>query len=102
MCLPSAGYVTSVVWSVLVSTNQTTLLTNRYVTTFAGVPLEPGFADGYGAQVKFTLPCGLAADKQGRVVLADSGNHVIRLIQKDGYVCLCVRECVRERERVCV
>ncbi|MEX2081082.1 MAG: thioredoxin-like domain-containing protein, partial [Dehalococcoidia bacterium] len=50
-------------------------------TTFAGLR-EPGWADGLGAAVRFNEPGGLAV--AGRVAyLADTNNHLIRMVDLD-------------------
>jgi hypothetical protein len=57
------------------------------VTTFAGKPGTPGSANGGGASARFNKPAGIAMDYQGGVLLvADSGNHVIRRITTTGAV----------------
>lgn len=55
------------------------------VTTLAGTG-APGFADGAGAQARFDGPVGVAVDAAGRVVVADTYNDRIRLIEADGSV----------------
>jgi len=54
------------------------------VTGLAGTG-EPGFADGQQDRARFEAPLGIAWGKDGVVVVADSGNHRIRVI-KDGVV----------------
>lgn len=56
------------------------------VTTFAGAALVPGSADGSGAAARFRFPRGLAFDPQGNLYVADSSNHTIRKITRDGLV----------------
>jgi DNA-binding beta-propeller fold protein YncE len=56
------------------------------VTTVAGTAHAPGFVDGAGAEARFNLPAGLAVDADGRLFVADQGNHVIRRIDTDGSV----------------
>jgi hypothetical protein len=51
-------------------------------TTFAG--LDGGFADGNAAQARFSTPCGVAIGPAGMIYVADTGNHRIRQIAKDG------------------
>lgn len=58
----------------------------RIVTTIAGVPGHPGFADGPGMSALFATPRGIATGYDGSVYVADSGNHVIRKISTDGVV----------------
>ncbi len=54
------------------------------VSTVAGG--ERGYADGSGAAAKFNAPSGLAADGEGNVYVADTGNNAIRRIAPDGSV----------------
>jgi sugar lactone lactonase YvrE len=54
------------------------------VTTLAGG--ERGFADGAGADARFDTPSGIAIAPDGTVLVADTGNGVIRLIDAAGVV----------------
>ena len=45
-----------------------------------------GFRDGAGAEAMFDTPCGLAIDRDGSLLVADTGNHRIRRIGPDGAV----------------
>jgi DNA-binding beta-propeller fold protein YncE len=58
------------------------------VTTLAGDPNDddPLFQDGSGAQARFNAPYGLAVDSQGRIFVADSLNHRIRVVEPSGAV----------------
>jgi DNA-binding beta-propeller fold protein YncE len=56
------------------------------VTTFAGLPLESGFADGDRLHAKFFQPAELTFDSHGALYVADSMNHAIRKISPDGKV----------------
>ncbi len=56
------------------------VIENGKVKTIAGS--EKGFADGEKA--KFDTPCGLAITKTGELIVADTGNRRLRVIQKDG------------------
>lgn len=56
------------------------------VTTFAGVAGEKGHRDGARAQALFMDPFGIAIADDGAIAIADSGNHVIRMIATDGAV----------------
>jgi sugar lactone lactonase YvrE len=55
------------------------------VKTLAGGS-APGFADGRGAAAAFDTPCGLALDRTGALLIADTGNDAIRKLGKDGQV----------------
>ena len=50
------------------------------VSTFAGIPGQPGSADGSAGQAQFDHPQGVAVDAQGNVFVADSANNTIRMI----------------------
>jgi len=52
-----------------------------FVTVFAGLPGESGFADGSLATARFYEPCGLYIDQDGVIYIADSANHAIRKIE---------------------
>jgi DNA-binding beta-propeller fold protein YncE len=60
------------------------------VTTIAGGRIR-GFADGRGAAAAFDTPSHLAADREGFVYVADTGNDAIRAIGPDGEVTTLVR-----------
>ncbi len=45
-----------------------------------------GFADGRGKGVKFSYPHGMAWDGKGNMIVADTGNAVIRLVSPNGKV----------------
>ena len=55
------------------------------VSTLAGDG-TPGFADGPAAQARFNGPIGLAVASDGRVVVADTYNDRIRVIETNGIV----------------
>ena len=55
------------------------------VTTFAGGS-SIGSADGVGTAASFRSPEGIAVDSRGVVYVADTGNHKIRKISRDGVV----------------
>jgi sugar lactone lactonase YvrE len=54
------------------------------VATFAGG--SEGFIDGKGTAAAFHTPSALAFDHEGNLYVADTGNHAIRKIAKDGTV----------------
>lgn len=56
------------------------------VSTFAGDPGNPGWADGPGATAQFTYPEGLTLGPDGNLYVADTANEVIRMITPDGTV----------------
>lgn len=56
------------------------------VTTLAGRPGEPGFADGPAVQARFSAPAGLAFAGDGSLIVADTGNHRIRRVSSSGDV----------------
>jgi sugar lactone lactonase YvrE len=51
------------------------------VTTLAGDG-QNGFKNGNVLQARFSAPNGFAVDKSGRILVADTGNHCIRLIDQ--------------------
>ncbi|MEY8689785.1 MAG: SMP-30/gluconolactonase/LRE family protein [Leptothrix sp. (in: b-proteobacteria)] len=59
---------------------------NGQVSTLAGTGGQPGSADGTGADARFNAPFGLAIDKAGNLIVADTNNHAIRRVRfnKDG------------------
>ncbi len=56
------------------------------VTTFAGRTGSPGFSDGIGSSARFSNPSGLCFDDTGNLLVADTGNHIIRKISPQGRV----------------
>jgi NHL repeat len=56
------------------------------VSTWAGVPGADGCVDGKGVVARFCKPAELALDAQTNLYVADSFNHVIRKIARDGTV----------------
>ncbi len=55
------------------------------VRTIAG-GAEPGFRDGAGSDTRFDTPCGIAIDRDGSLLVADTGNHSLRRVTLDGNV----------------
>ncbi|HXE71468.1 MAG TPA: hypothetical protein VNO81_02315 [Candidatus Nitrosotenuis sp.] len=56
------------------------------VTTLAGRPGRPGWADGQGSEALFHGPMGLALDADGSLYVADFYNHRIRRVSPRGEV----------------
>lgn len=56
-----------------------------HVSTVAGDGIA-GYKDGPGHQARFNGPIGLAADRTGRIIVADTYNDRIRAIEPDGTV----------------
>lgn len=55
-------------------------------TTFAGAPSGAGYADGAGNAARFRYPSGVAVDSAENVYVADTWNHTIRKVTRDGVV----------------
>lgn len=55
------------------------------VTTIAGSGVL-GSADGKGAEASFSNPMGVIVGSDGNIYVADTGNHLIRVIDKQGNV----------------
>jgi len=58
--------------------------TNWVVSTFAGTALSFGFADGTDGLAQFNYPYSIALNNDGRLFVADWGNHAIRMIVQVG------------------
>lgn len=56
------------------------------VTTLAGTAGSGGRADGAGAAARFFYPSGIAATSAGTVYVADTGNHMLRIVTPAGGV----------------
>jgi len=56
------------------------------VVTLAGLAGTPGGTDGVAAAARFSGPSGVAVSAAGVVYVADTYNHVVRLISTDGTV----------------
>ncbi len=48
--------------------------------------LNPGYRDGTLAEARFSYPNGMAIDRSGNVLVADSANSLIRKIAPNGMV----------------
>ena len=55
-----------------------------YTTTIAGVVGVYGYANGRASEALFDSPMGIVVTDDGRIFVADTGNHVIRLITMQG------------------
>jgi DNA-binding beta-propeller fold protein YncE len=60
--------------------------TNGVVTTVAGSAGNADYADGPATAARFNQPLGLAITPDGTVFVADSGNHLIRVLATNGTV----------------
>jgi sugar lactone lactonase YvrE len=58
--------------------------TNWITTTIAGLPGTSGSADGTNSNARFKDPAGLAVDKNGIIIVADSNNSTVRVIVHSG------------------
>jgi sugar lactone lactonase YvrE len=56
------------------------------VTDFAGVEGCPGMLDATGTQARLDIPYGVVVLADGRVIVADEGNHRLRAITSEGVV----------------
>ncbi|MEO6996241.1 MAG: immunoglobulin domain-containing protein, partial [Lacunisphaera sp.] len=56
------------------------------VTTLAGLAGSSGSVDGTGSAARFLSPQGIAVDALGNVFVADTGNHLVRMITPAGVV----------------
>jgi hypothetical protein len=56
------------------------------VMTVAGAAGEPGYVDGPAGEARFSGPAGVAVMPDGRVLVADTGNHRVRCVTADGVV----------------
>lgn len=59
---------------------------NGTVSLLAGTVGEAGFANGNGAGVKFDTPFGVALAGDGSLLVADTGNHILRQVAMNGVV----------------
>ena len=58
------------------------VIENGKVSTLSGS--SEGFADGVGNQAKFDTPCGIAVTTDGKIIVADSNNRRLRLVEQNG------------------
>jgi sugar lactone lactonase YvrE len=58
------------------------VIENGKVSTIAGS--SEGFADGVGSQAKLDTPCGIAVTIDGKIIVADSNNRRLRIVEQDG------------------
>jgi sugar lactone lactonase YvrE len=56
------------------------------VTTIAGAAGAQGSIDGPGSVARFRLPTGIACDAAGKLYVADTNNHTVRVITSAGVV----------------
>jgi streptogramin lyase len=56
------------------------------VTTVAGVAGQSGFTNGLRTAARFNSPLGITVAVDGKIFVADSGNHLVRAIAPDGMV----------------
>jgi hypothetical protein len=56
------------------------------VSTIAGVPRMSGYADGRSDVARFSGPCGVALFEGTNVIVADTGNHLLRKVIAGGVV----------------
>ena len=59
---------------------------SRTITPLAGTRDAAGFADGTGATARFNIPYALVQRADGKLVVADYGNHKLRVVALDGVV----------------
>ncbi len=56
------------------------------VSTIAGIGGQPGAADGMAGAATFNLPSDVAFGSDGSLIIADTGNHLIRRLNLQGVV----------------
>lgn len=61
-------------------------LRDKSFVLFAGRQNEKGYMDGEANEAKFNQPCQICCDQDGNLYIADSANHIIRKITRDGVV----------------
>lgn len=55
-------------------------LLSGYVSTVAGRASEPAYRDGAGSEARFSFITGLLYDQSGRLLIGDSGNDRVRML----------------------
>ena len=65
-------------------------------TTIAGVPGVYGYRNGYALEALFDSPAGIYVAPDGRIFVADTGNHVIRVIENGEVSTLAGRMTIEE------
>ncbi len=81
---PTSGFVTPATQAVTVVSSQTVLTNGTYqglsytYTTIAGVVGVGGYADGTNRAALFSTPVGMVVDLNSNLLIADTGNSVIR------------------------
>ena len=58
------------------------LLSNGLVSTLAGVDQTSGSRNGIGTYAKFNSPGGVSVSITGNVYVADTGNQLVRVINR--------------------
>ncbi len=79
-------WVTKLVFAFTASTGLTAAHAAEPVRTLAGAPGISGQQDGVGGIARFADPAGLAMDSAGNILIADSGNHCLRMLTPSGTV----------------
>ena len=80
LCLSSRLLALLGVWSIQ------TVAAQDSVTTLAGQGLVSGVSNGFRTNALFSDPAGMCVDLTGNLYLADSQNHAIRKIDRNGMV----------------
>jgi len=57
---------------------------NGYVTTIAGIAGQYGYACADTGAALFNMPMGIAINNAGDIFIADTGNHLIRVLERHG------------------
>ncbi|MEO8216280.1 MAG: NHL repeat-containing protein [Acidobacteriota bacterium] len=62
------------------------ITSDRFVSTFAGSPGQPGSVDGRRLEARFAFPFSITIDRTGNLYVPDTSSHTIRRISLDGTV----------------